>query len=111
MSAVDDVLEDSFFESYNAGRLYGANLMELDFGVWSAILDGQACDFCAWADGRTFHLSQQVTRPPAHFGCRCVISYYNQGMLKEDDEDPEQVFLPWEGPPEDVYPFGSKKGK
>lgn len=104
MSSIEDQLEDSFFEAFNEGREAEANIGGLDFGVWSAVLDDATCAFCEWANGRFFVISQDHLVPPAHFNCRCLIAYYNQ----EDIDPGEQPFLPWEDPPSDVYPFGSK---
>lgn len=107
MPFLDEQIEDAFFDAYNLGREANAKDSGLDFGVWSAILDGNACDFCAWANGRTFQVGDQHLVPPAHFGCRCLVAYYSTDMLDEG----EQIFLPWEDPPTEVYPFGSKEGK
>lgn len=106
MSLLDDVLEDSFFDAYNLGRRSGALLEEIELGVWSAILDGAACDFCKWANNKTFRLSEQQMNPPAHFGCRCVIVYYTPDMVEEGEEE----FDSWDDIPTSVYPLGSKKG-
>ena len=110
MPYLEDQLEDSFLRAYNMGREAGARNQGVDYGVWSAILDGQACDFCSWADGRTFPVVDSHLVPPAHFGCRCLVAYYDVETVEEDGLEIEELFLPWTDPPNYVYPFGSKKG-
>lgn len=99
------ILEDGFLDSYNEGREDEARHLGYTYGVWSAILDESTCDFCEWADGRTFLISEQHMIPPVHFGDRCVIVYYNSDMLDEG----EGGFMDWVSPPQELFPIGSKK--
>jgi hypothetical protein len=105
-SDISRFLESEFFDAFNLGREDEAAIADLEYGVWSAILDERSCAWCSWADERTFRLSAEHPVPPVHFGCRCVIAYYSEDML--DGDDPEQMFLPWEDPPDDVMPPGTK---
>ena len=102
-------LDDDFFEAYNEGREDEARFQGMDIGVWSAILDENACDYCLWADSRTFRVGEGVSPPPAHFGCRCVVAYFTEEMLIEDGVDIDSEFLPWGEAPSDTLPPGTRR--
>lgn len=104
-SYITKTADDEFFLAYNEGRDDEARLQGIELGVWSAILDGAACDFCAWANDRIFRVNESHMTPPAHFGCRCLVAY-----ITEDVIEPEEIeeFDPWEDPPSTVFPIGRK---
>ena len=105
-STLSTSLGDDFFDAYNEGREHEARSQGLTYGVWSAILDDDACDYCIWANNRSFLTVGEHPVPPAHFGCRCVVAYFTTEML---DGDLEEEFLAWEDPPISTFPPGSKK--
>lgn len=107
-SEISSYIESELLDSYNEGREDEAILQGMEYGVWSAILDEGSCDFCVWADGRTFLVSEDHPVPPVHFGCRCIVSYYTVDMIEEDGLEVDQIFLPWDDPPSDVFPIGRK---
>ena len=111
MSKISEVLEDSFFDAFNIGREDEALFQGMEYGVWSAILDAGTCDYCRFADGKTFRLTEEHPVPPVHFGDRCVIVYFTAEMLEEDGLEVYEEFDPWENPPSSMFPPGSKKGK
>jgi hypothetical protein len=102
-------LGDDFFEAYNEGREDEARMQGITYGVWSAIMDDAACDFCRYANDRSFLVVESHQMPPAHFGCRCLIAYFTAEMIEEEGGDVEALFLPWEDPPVSTFPPGSKK--
>lgn len=103
-------LGDSFFEAYSEGRELEARMQSVTYGVWSAIMDNDACDYCRYLNNRSFAMSEGHVIPPAHFGCRCIVAYFTEEMVEEEGGI-EQAFLPWEEPPLTTFPPGSKKGK
>lgn len=106
-SALAKSLGDDFFDAFNSGREAEASAQGLVYGIWSAIMDSGTCDFCAWADGKIFGISETHIVPPAHFGCKCIVSYVDAEIVEEGElED----FDLWISPPEYVFPIG-KKGK
>jgi hypothetical protein len=108
-SDITNFLENEFFDAYAEGREDEARVDGMAMAVWSSILDDASCDFCRWADERTFPLSSAHLNPPVHFGCRCILVYYTSDMIEEDELEPDQMFLPWETPPDEVFPPGTKK--
>lgn len=108
-SEIVDYMESELLDVFNEGREDEARAQGLEYGVWSSILDEASCDFCRWADEKTFLVSEDHPIPPVHFGCRCVIAYYNLEMIEEDELEPEQMFIPWEDPPASLFPIGRKR--
>lgn len=110
-STISTSLNDDFFDAYNEGREDEARFQGADWGVWSAILDENACDYCIWADNRAFRVNEAHSVPPAHFGCRCVVAYFTEEMLIEDGVNVESEFLPWEEAPSYVLPPGTRRNR
>ena len=103
--------EEELYKGYSSGRAFWRTSPKFSgFAQWSAVNDSSTCDFCGWADERTFphNIGSGVTPtewdPPVHWGCRCIVGY----ILKEEF-DPGSG--DWgKGPPPSAFPPGTSGG-
>ncbi len=55
---------------------------------WHATLDGRTCQICGGLDGKVLPL-KSGRRPPAHFKCRCTVTYVIKSWQELGLKDPD----------------------